>query len=97
MVTWAAAWMDQEIIILGEVSQTETNTIRNHLYVESKKKIQMNLYTKQKQTHRHRKQPYGYQTGRRGDKLGIWDYRGKLLYIKQISNRELYSTTSNNL
>ena len=38
MVTWAAAWMDQEIIIMGEVSQTETNTIRNHLYVESKKK-----------------------------------------------------------
>ena len=42
----------------------------------------MNLYTKQKETHRHRKQPYGYQMGRRGDKLGVWDYRDKLLYIK---------------
>ena len=29
-----------------------------------KKKIQTNLFTKQKQTHRHRKQTYGYQRGR---------------------------------
>ena len=36
--------------------------------------IQMNLFTKQKQTHRHRKQMYGYQRGKRGrDKLGVWD------------------------
>ena len=35
----------------------------------------MNLLTKQKQTHRHRKQTYGYQRGKRGDRdeLGIWD------------------------
>ena len=32
----AATWMDLEIIILNEVSQT--NTIWHHLYVESKKK-----------------------------------------------------------
>ena len=45
-----------------------------HLYVESKK-IQMNLFTKQKQTCRHRKQNSGYQRGKAGgwDKLGIWD------------------------
>ena len=36
--------------------------------------IQMNLFTIQKQTHRHRKQTYGYQGEREGrDKLGIWD------------------------
>ena len=34
--------------------------IEYHLYVESKKMIQMNLFTKQKQTDRHRKQIYGY-------------------------------------
>ena len=40
---------------------------RYHLYVESKKKkIKMNLFTKQKQIHRHRKQIYGYQRGRLG-------------------------------
>ena len=32
-----------------------------------KKKIQMNLFTKQKQAHRHRKQTYGYQRGKRGE------------------------------
>ena len=37
---------------------------------------QMNLFTKQKQTHRHRKQTYGYQRGKVGggrDKLGVCD------------------------
>ena len=35
----------------------------------------MNLFTKQKQTYRIRKQIYGYQRGKVGgrDKLGIWD------------------------
>ena len=31
----------------------------------------MNLFIKQKQTHRFRKQTYGYQ--RRRDKLEVWD------------------------
>ena len=35
----------------------------------------MNLFSKQKQIHRHRKQTYGYQRGKGGgkDKLGVWD------------------------
>ena len=35
----------------------------------------MNLFAKQKQTHRHRKQTYGYQKGKGvgRDKLGSWD------------------------
>ena len=45
-----------------------------HLYVESKKIIQMNLFIEQKQTHRLRKQTYGYQRGREGrDTLGPRD------------------------
>ena len=45
------------------------------LNVESKKIAQMNLHTKQKQTHKHRKQTYGYQREKEGrrDKLGVWD------------------------
>ena len=41
-----------------------------------KKMIQMNLLTKQKQTHRLRKRIYGYQGGRVGwrDRLGVWDW-----------------------
>ena len=34
----------------------------------------MNLFKKQKQTHRHGKQTYGYQWGRgKRGKLGAWD------------------------
>ena len=38
--------------------------------------IQMNLFTKQKQTHRSWNQIYGYQRGNVGgsDKLGDWDW-----------------------
>ena len=44
-------------------------------YMWNLKIIQMNLSAKQKQTHRHRKQTYGYQRGNVGerDKLGVWD------------------------
>ena len=37
--------------------------------------IQVNLFTKQKQTHRLREQIYGYRRGKVGgrDKLGGWD------------------------
>ena len=38
--------------------QRKTNIIY-HLYVESKKMIQINLFTKEKLTHRHGKQTYG--------------------------------------
>ena len=44
----AAIRMDVDIIIQSEVSQRKTNTIRYYLHVESKKMIQMNLFTKQK-------------------------------------------------
>ena len=45
-----AAWMDLEIIILSEVGQRKTNIIRYHLYVESKKMIQMNLQNRNRLT-----------------------------------------------
>ena len=40
-----------------------------------KKMIQRNLFTEQKQTHRHRKETYGYHRGKvvGRDKLGIWN------------------------
>ena len=47
IMPFAATWMDLEIIILSEVSQRKTNVIY-HLYVGSKKMVQMNLFTKQK-------------------------------------------------
>ena len=36
IMPFEATWMDLEIIILSEVSQTKTNIIWYHLYMESK-------------------------------------------------------------
>ena len=44
---FVATWMDLEIVILSEVRQRKLNIIY-FLYVESKKRLQMNLSTKQK-------------------------------------------------
>ena len=61
--------------------------------------IQMNLFTKQKQTHSLQKQTYGYQRGNVGgcrginQELGINTY--PLLYIKQITNKGLLYDTGN--
>ena len=55
IMPFAAIWMDLKIIILSEVRQRKTNIIHYNLYVELKIIIiQMNLFTKQKQTHRLR-------------------------------------------
>ena len=65
IMPFAAIWMDLEMITLSEVSQTEKD--KYHMIditymwnLKIKAKIQMNLSTKQKQTHRLRKQTYGY-------------------------------------
>ena len=62
----------------------------------------MNLFTKQKQTHRHRKQFYGHQRAKWGWlNWEFWINRYTLLYIKQIntgptvSHREIYSLSCN--
>ena len=69
------AWMDLEVIILSEVSQTEKN---NHIIsliwgiFYKKREAQTNIFTIQK----HRKQTYGYQRRKLGwqaNKLGDWD------------------------
>ena len=72
---FAATWMDLEIIVLSEVSQKEKDKYHMiSLTCGISNLIQMNLSTKQKQTHRHRKQTYGYPRGKGGrDKLGVWD------------------------
>ena len=54
----------------------------------------MNLLTKQKQTHRHRKQTYGYQRGKVGgrDKLGVCDQQIQTTAYKTDNKVPLYST-----
>ena len=61
--------MDLKGIMLSEISHTEEDKYCYDItYVESKKITQVNLFTKQKQTHRHRKQTYGYERGKGEDR-----------------------------
>ena len=56
----------------------------------------MHLFTKLKQTHRHRKQTYGYQRGKGGwinQEFGINRYTP--LDIKQVNNKDLLYSTGN--
>ena len=61
---FAATWMDLEINILSKESQKEKDKYHriSHMW-KLKKIIQMNLFTKQKEAYRHRKQICGYQNG----------------------------------
>ena len=57
----------------------------------------MNLFTKQKQSHRCKKQTYGYQGGKVGGGIN-WEIGNDiytLLYIKQITNKDLLYNTGN--
>ena len=58
-------WVDLEITILSEVSQTEVEKYNMILLIcrilKKKKKFQLNLFASQKQAHRLREQTYGYQ------------------------------------
>ena len=63
VMAFAATWMDLQIIILSEVSQRQISYDITYMW-NLKNMIQMNLLTKQKQTHRLRKQTYGYQRGK---------------------------------
>ena len=76
IMPFAATWMDLEMSTLSEEIQTEKDKYHMiSLTCRIENMIQMDLFIKQKQTHRLRKQTYGYQRGKGGgrDKLGVWD------------------------
>ena len=61
-----------------------------------KNKVETNSFTKQKQTHRCRKQTYGHQGASMGEinwESGIDIYT--LLEIKQVTNKDLLYSTGN--
>ena len=70
IMSFAATWMQLEIIIPSEFRKRKTDP---YLYVET---VQMNLY-KQKQTHRHGDQTCGCQVGGRGG--ASWEFAGRCL------------------
>ena len=61
-------WMDLETTILSEVKSDRERQISDDItYTRNlKTMIRMNLFTKQKQTHRLGKQTYGHQRGKVG-------------------------------
>ena len=66
---FAATWMDLEIIILRQVSQKGKDISYDIIYVcNLKKMMQMNLFTKQEQPHRLRKQTHGYERGKQWER-----------------------------
>ena len=95
IIPFAATWMQLEIIILSEVSHKEKDKCHMiSLICGIYNMAQMNLSTKQKQTHRHRDQTCGFwgQGGRGMD----WEFgvgRCKLLHLEWINDKVLlYST-----
>ena len=68
-----ATWMDLEIILLSKIEKDKSHITYIWNLIKMK---QMNLFTKQKQTHRSQNQINSYQRGNMGgsDKLGDWDW-----------------------
>ena len=96
IMPFAATWMDLEIIILSEVSQTKTN-IWYHLYVESKIWHKWTyLWNRNRLTDIENRLVVA--KGER-DEGGIdWEFgisRYKLLYIEWINNKVLLYSTEN--
>ena len=56
---------------------------------------QMNLFTKQKQTHRHREQTYGCQGGARGTDWEFGVGGCKLSHLEWVNNKVLMCSTGN--
>ena len=57
-------------IMPSEISQTKTNTVRYHVYVESKKYNKLVNKINKKQTHRYGEQTSGYRWGGGGEMEG---------------------------
>ena len=98
---FAATWMDLKIIILCEGSQKEKDKYHMiSLICRIYNMIQMNLFTKQKDSQTQKTNlwlPKG-KGGGGGDKLGVWDQQVQTTIYKidkqhspTVQHRELYS------
>ena len=85
---FAATWTDLEIVILSEISQTEKG--KHHMIslkcgIQKKKMIQMNWFTKKKQTYRHREPDLWLPMGKGCEgrtRLGVWDWHAHTTIYK---------------
>ena len=56
-------WMSLEPIVQSEVSQRKTNIVYEHIYMESRKMVLMNLFAGQQWRLRQREQTCGHAEG----------------------------------
>ena len=97
IMPFVATWVDPEITTLSEVGETERDKQLMILLIYGiYKKDTNDLFTRQKET--HRKQTYGYQRGMRGQRAKNQEFEINiytLLYINQVNNKDLLSSTGN--
>ena len=77
--------------MLSEVSQTKTNTVRYHLYVESKNYNTTVIIPKKKQTHRYREQASGYHRKGSNVRMRVQTSECKTVYKDVLYNTMEYS------
>ena len=75
IVSFAAIGMDSEIVLLSEVSQTQISYAVIYMW-NPNKRIQMNLFAEQKQTHRLWVKVGGWNG------LGVWNRHTTLWYME---------------
>ena len=78
---FATTWMDLETVILSEVSKTQKDKYHTAYMLNLKKKVQISLFTKQNRV-TDMENKHGYKGLGRRDKLGNWNCKYILLYIK---------------
>ena len=92
-MSFAATWMELEILILNEVRKTNSISLTCGITYMT----QMNLSTEKKQTHGLGEQTSGCQTEGRRSEMD-WEFgvnRWKLSHLEWISNESLLYSTGN--
>ena len=93
--------MQLEITMLSEVSQKKKDKYHMIPLIGGIQNVaQMNLSTKQKQTHRHGEQTCDLKRGGWEGRRMDWDFgvgRHKLLHIEWINNKVLLCSTGNEI
>ena len=85
--------MDLEIIILNEMSERKRQIPYDISYMQSLK-YDRNLFMKQEQTHKHRKQSTKRERGWGRDKLGVWCQQIQTtIYKTDINRHAIYKIT----
>ena len=96
IMPFAATWMDLEIIVLSKPDRKRQISYDiAYIWNLKKKMIQMNLHTEQKQTHRHNKLMVTKGERRGGINCEFGININTLLYIIQITNKDLWYSTGN--